>query len=523
MKILENIKQQRNKNMDFDISIRKLGKIKDIFSFFRFIRKEDELGINILLESVGEHSNEMMFSFIGLKPDFLVKIAGDELVFPSIFTETGEIIKEAGRSVVSTEDDYTLPFDDAVPMKIKGLEMLREIFPISKSAMPELFPRKVFSGGLLGYVGYDIIASRVGYEPEISSQEAFPDAIFGLFTTVLAYSHTTCNLYLIETGFGKSPENGNDINRLLEGFKKQSKRQTLEGHSLTNLEDNFESLIGIDDWTAMIQDCKEHILAGDIIQAVLSRKMVTDSTVDPLDVYAGLRILNPSPYMFFLNFPGIHGGNIRIIGSSPEALITKDRDTLMTVPIAGTRRRGRDPADELKMETELLEDEKEIAEHVMLVDLARNDLSRVSIPGTVITDELIRLKKFPNVMHLTSKVHSRSLLDPFSVLESVFPAGTVSGAPKQRAMEIINQLEPESRGPYAGCVGYISFTGDMDMAISIRTLFNKNERYVAQAGAGIVADSQPRLEYIETANKLKGVLSTVAFAESMAHENGGGR
>ncbi len=247
--------------------------------------------------------------------------------------------------------------------------------------------------------------------------------------------------------------------------------------------------------------------------------MLAESDINPLDVYSALKVLNPSPYMYFLNFGKAYNGDIRIIGSSPEALIRKENTYLETHPIAGTRRRGRDTEDEKKMEYELLHSEKELAEHIMLVDLARNDLAKVSVPGSVDTFEFIKLKKFPSVMHLVSKVKAESYLDPFSIFKSVFPAGTVSGAPKKRAMEIINNLELENRGPYAGCVGYFSFSGDMDNAISIRTIFNKDKKYIAQAGAGIVADSSPEEEFIETRNKMNGILSTINLAERFLNKN----
>jgi anthranilate synthase component 1 len=391
--------------------------------------------------------------------------------------------------------------------------------------MPELFPRKIFSGGLLGYIGYDVVAPFVGYEPSANMRDKFPDILMGLFTKVLAYSHSTKTLYHINNSLTKySPDQ--KISNMLEKFKDKYKRNLkfteVDKTEILLKETNFKSNTSKENWKSIIEAVKNHIYSGDIIQAVLSRKMVEQSDVDPLSVYQALRILNPSPYMYYLDFEKAHNGDVRIIGSSPEPLITKSQSTLETVPIAGTRRRGRNPEDERKMEQELLHSEKELAEHIMLVDLARNDLARISEPGTVNTYELIKLKKFPSVMHLVSKVRSISNLDPFKILKSMFPAGTVSGAPKKRAMEIIHKLESEDRGPYAGVVGYISFTGDMDMAISIRTLFNKNKTFIAQAGGGIVADSKPDEEYLETTNKMKGILSTINLAKEITEKNGGG-
>jgi anthranilate synthase component 1 len=216
--------------------------------------------------------------------------------------------------------------------------------------------------------------------------------------------------------------------------------------------------------------------------------------------------------MYNMNF-----GDVKIIGSSPEALITKNKDILNTVPIAGTIRRGKTLEEDLKFEKQLLEDPKEQAEHIMLVDLARNDLAKVSYPGTVNTYDLMSIQKYQKVQHIVSKVTSRTPLDGYQVLKSIFPAGTLSGAPKLRAMQIIQELESESRGPYGGGVGYFSFNGDMAFAIAIRTMFGRNGTYFAQAGGGIVSDSQPDDEFRETYNKLYSVIKSIKIAE--AREN----
>jgi anthranilate synthase component I len=503
--------------MELNLSIQKLGKTNDIFGFYKHLTEKTESKNHVLLESVEETSHEMMFSFIGIQPDFMLKVLGDQLSIYNIESESGEKMKEMCENGIYEESTYKMPFEDDVPMILPGLDKLKQIFPISKSAMPELFPQKIFSGGLLGYIGYDIVSNYVGYTPSGSVTEMFPDIVMGLFTKVLAYSHTTNTIYQVDNNIGNFQPDY-QIKNIFERFKKlndgvQLDEKKFDIKEIMSQTTSFKSNTPEEKWVDMIEKTKEHVYSGDIIQAVISRKMLAETDASPLDVYRALKILNPSPYMFYLNFDDAHNGDIRIIGSSPEALITKNQNHLETVPIAGTRRRGRTPEDEIKMENELLKSEKEMAEHIMLVDLARNDLSRVSVPGTIDTYKLTQLKKFPNIMHLISKVRSTSYLDPFTILKSMFPAGTVSGAPKKRAMELINKIELENRGPYSGCVGYISFTGDMDMAISIRTIFNKNKKYIAQAGAGIVADSDPMEEYLETANKMKGILSTINLAE----------
>ncbi|MHA1369227.1 MAG: anthranilate synthase component I family protein [Promethearchaeota archaeon] len=508
--------------MDLNVNIKKIGRTDDIFGFYKYLVDKFESKNHALLESVSDSSREMLFSFIGIEPDFMIKICGEKLDFYEMKTKLGEKIKENAENIgFASKGKPDIPFDDDVPINIQAFDLLQGIFPISRSAMPELFPRKVFSGGLLGYIGYDVVAPHVGYKPSSEMQEIFPDLVMGFFTNVVAYSHVTKTIYHISNSVGNyNPDNV--IPFLYDKFTKEKRSNKgkldllLKNGKEEDLESNFKSNTTAEEWEVMIEKAKEHIVNGDIIQAVISRKVMTENEVPPMLVYQALKVLNPSPYMFYLNFEDAHGGDIRIIGSSPEALITKNQSSLQTVPIAGTRRRGRDEEDEKRMEYELLHSEKELAEHVMLVDLARNDLARVSYPGSVETFELLKLKKFPHVMHLTSKVRSRSPLDPFSILKSMFPAGTVSGAPKKRAMEIIHELEKEDRGPYAGCVGYVSFIGDMDMAISIRTIFNKNKLYFAQAGAGIVADSDPKEEFLETRNKMNGILSAITLGEKLS-------
>ncbi len=504
--------------MELNLNIQKIGKTQDIFGFYRYLTNRIESKNHALLESIDLNSQEMHFSFIGLQPDFMVKVMKNNLKIYDVETEKGERMKKRCFSSTFSEPNIPASFQDKVPINLPGIDRLKEIFPISQSAMPELFPQKIFSGGLLGYIGYDVVSPYVGYEASDSMQHMFPDIIMGMFTKILAYSHTTHSIYEVNNTIGSNNGN-NTISTLFEKFKESNYSpfvlpKSLDRNAILAQTSGFKTNTSKDQWRKIIEETKDHIYAGDIIQAVMSRKMITESDVKPIDVYQALRILNPSPYMYFMNFEGAHNGDIRIIGSSPEALITKNQSHLETVPIAGTRRRGRNAEDELKMTYELQHSAKEVAEHIMLVDLARNDLAKVSVPGSIDTYKLLELKKFPNIMHLISRVKATSYLDPFSILKSMFPAGTVSGAPKKKAMELIHKLEIEDRGPYAGCAGYINFTGDMDMAINIRTIFNKDKTYIAQAGGGIVADSDPDEEFLETQNKLKGVTATIGFAEN---------
>ena len=255
---------------------------------------------------------------------------------------------------------------------------------------------------------------------------------------------------------------------------------------------------------------KEYIAAGDIFQVVLSQRFERKSDVDPFDVYRALRVINPSPYMYYIDT-----GDTEIVGSSPEILVRVEDKKIVLRPIAGTRERGETEAEDKTLEEELKKDPKEMAEHIMLVDLGRNDVGRVAEKGSVEVTELMAVERYSHVMHMVSNVEGKlvSGLDAFDVLRACFPAGTVTGAPKVRAMEIIDELEPIKRGPYAGAVGYFSYSGNMDTCITIRTLIIKNGKVYVQAGAGIVADSVPEREYTETVNKAMGMMKAVEMAE----------
>lgn len=259
----------------------------------------------------------------------------------------------------------------------------------------------------------------------------------------------------------------------------------------------------------MVRQAKRQIRSGEIIQVVLSQRFQVNLKTDPFNIYRALRALNPSPYMYCLKF-----GDIQVIGSSPELLVRCEDGVVETRPIAGTRPRGKDEADDARLAKDLLADEKEKAEHIMLVDLGRNDLGRVCQQGTVHLSEFMSIEKYSHVMHIVSNVRGKLKkgMDDFDVLQAAFPAGTVSGAPKIRAMEIIEDLEKEQRGPYAGCIGYFSFSGNLDTCITIRTIVTHKKKAYIQAGAGIVADSVPKKEFQETMNKAKAQIMAIELA-----------
>jgi anthranilate synthase component 1 len=318
-----------------------------------------------------------------------------------------------------------------------------------------------------------------------------------------------CNVHLHEN---EDPETAyaearRQINRMLDLLRRplalQCEENDREGRQ--ELEANFTP----DAFAAAVERCKEYIRAGDIFQVVLSQRFSGELHSDPFDIYRALRTINPSPYMYFLRF-----GESLIVGASPEVLVRKEGDQVDVRPIAGTSPRGKTAAEDLVFEQQLLADPKERAEHIMLVDLGRNDIGRVAVGGTVKVSELMVVERYSHVMHIVSNVRGRLRpgLDCFDVFKAAFPAGTLSGSPKIRAMEIIDELEPVRREAYGGAVGYFSFNGNMDLAIAIRTLQIEKNRFYLQAGAGIVADSDPQKEYQETLNKARGVKRAIEMA-----------
>ncbi|MBN1217033.1 MAG: anthranilate synthase component I family protein [Candidatus Lokiarchaeota archaeon] len=495
--------------MEFDIHIEKIGELDNIFGFYKYLVDKYDLKKHALLESSSENKNETLYSFIALEPDFMLEINAGKSKIYDITSARGENIKEYLESKDPAEErpHNPLPFKDNVNYNMIALNTLSHLTPYSNLPFTELFPRNIFYGGMLGYIGYDVVAPYVGY----TSSSDFPDILMGLYTKVLVYSHKSNALFMIDNSINDYSKD-RDIRYQLSLFNRNSIQQNQKEIPLDIDEideSTFRSNTSKSAHARMVEKTKEHIYAGDIVQAVISRRLYTETKVDPMKIYEIMRELNPSQYMYNINF-----NNFKIIGSSPEALITKNKDILTTMPIAGTIKRSKNPEEDFKLERLLLDDPKEQAEHIMLVDLARNDLAKVSYPGTVETYNFMTIQKYQKVQHIVSKVRSKSPLDGYEILKSVFPAGTLSGAPKLEAMKIINNLETEARGPYGGGTGYFSFNGDMAFAITIRTLFGKNGLYFAQAGGGIVADSQPENEYMETYNKLYSVIKSIKIVEA---------
>lgn len=389
-----------------------------------------------------------------------------------------------------------------------------------------------FTGGLVGYLGYDLVRY---FEPSVAltPHPALPEAIFLLADTLVAFDHAFGRLLLIANPRlneqGQLDLDGAEarLDAIQSRLESPLPRDLLTGTNGTVQQQSgvpeLHSNLSRHEFIQAVERAKEHIAAGDIFQVVLSQQLSRETSAAPFEIYRNLRRLNPSPYMYFFDFGSLAGEPaLRLIGASPEMHVRLEGRRASVRPIAGTRPRGRSPEQDLALEKELLADPKECAEHVMLVDLARNDLGRVCEYGTVQVPEQMTVERYSHVMHIVSHVEGqlRPEYDAFDLLRVTFPAGTVSGAPKIRAMQIIGDLEGAPRGPYAGAVGYFSYDGSLDTCITIRTLVMRGQQVSVQAGAGIVADSDPEREYQETLNKARALAVAVEKSERIIPDGG---
>jgi len=394
------------------------------------------------------------------------------------------------------------------------LKELRSLLASFKAHQAESLPR--FFGGLVGYLGYDMVRFMEKL-PNAHSPLELPDSSFMVPRTVLIHDSFKQKLVIVNCVELKEDNDPAElykrscdrIDEVAAQLKQPIPYEFVESPAGDH-DHEFSSNMDEKSFKEMVHNAKEYILDGDIIQVVLSQRFHTETDLSPFALYRALRHINPSPYLFYLQL-----GNVIQIGSSPEILVRLENNEIELRPIAGTRHRGETAEEDRALEEELLADPKERAEHLMLVDLGRNDAGRVAKPGSVEVRDLLVIERYSHVMHIVSGVHG--LLaddrDQFDVMSACFPAGTVSGAPKIRAMEIIEELEPERRGPYAGAVGYFGFSGNMDFCITIRTFVMQGRNLWIQAGAGIVADSDPEKEFEETLNKARGLRRAVELAE----------
>ena len=454
----------------------------------------DEPGF--LLESV-ERERWSRWSFVGRRPAVT-------------FTARGRRV-EADATV-----DSSIPLDGGILATLEGV-LARYRAP----ALPELPP---LHSGIVGYLGYDVVR-EVERLPDIPPDDrGFPDAVLSIISELAAYDHWQQRVVLVANAWIPDGATEADLDLAyedavarLESLARDGARPldepVVEPPDRDEPPPDVRRCTSPEQYAAAVAAAREHILAGDIFQVVLSQRFDLDLDALPFDLYRALRQVNPSPYMYF-----VRHAELSVVGSSPEPMVRLVDGTVISRPIAGTRRRGRTEEEDRRMGAELREHPKEVAEHIMLVDLARNDVGRVVDFGTEQVDELMTLEHYSHVMHLTSQVTGRLRegLGPIDVLRATLPAGTVSGAPKVRAMEIIDELEPVKRGPYAGVVGYVDFSGNLDTAIAIRTMFvGPDGRASVQAGAGIVVDSDPAQEDLECRNKAAALLAAVPAARRM--------
>ncbi len=458
---------------------------------------------SFLLESVEGGEQIGRYSFIGCQPRLMIRGLG-----------TQSIIEAADGSRTHYDDVTTL---DQLERLVVGKNRA------NPAPQPDL-PR--FTGGAVGYLGYETVRTFERLPAPVARPLQIPDGVWMVVDTVLAFDHVRHTIKIISTIIFDSERDLAEqyqaavdaidamTRKLIQPLSSSAYASGVASPTFPELNETLQSNQEYSEFSAAIEKAREYIKAGDIFQVVLSQRFHRPTEAEPFAVYRALRTVNPSPYMFYLHLP-----DLAIIGASPEMLVRVEDGMIETHPIAGTRRRGRDADDEARMQAELLADEKERAEHLMLVDLGRNDVGRVSKPGTVHVPKFMQVEKYSHVMHLVSVVKGEldtSRYSPLHALRACFPAGTLSGAPKVRAMEIIAELEPDQRCAYGGCVGYVSFGGlSLDTAITIRTMVIKDGIAYVQAGAGIVADSDPKLEDLETRNKAGALIRALHVAEML--------
>jgi anthranilate synthase component 1 len=461
---------------------------------------------SFLLESVEGEEKIARFSFLAKDPELVFQSKHNSISISRL--HKGKMVKESHEIT-----DTPLTFIRQILNKYKFVDI------------PQL-PR--FCGGLVGYLSYDIVKFFEKLPFKTKDDLKLPDALLVLAKSLIIFDHLNHHIKVVQCVY-VNPKSSKaqkvreykkalkQIDRTISeldrplAVKTRTKHKTKASlHKLQVKSNTTEA-----QYKKMVTEAKKQIRAGEIIQVVLSQRFEVDLKTDPFNIYRTLRAVNPSPYMFYLNFDGI-----QIIGSSPELLVRCENGIVETRPIAGTRPRGKDDKQDALLAKDLLDDPKERAEHIMLVDLGRNDLGRVCKQGTVHVSEFMSVEKYSHVMHIVTNVKGtlKRNCDHLDVLKASFPAGTLSGAPKIRAMEIIEDLEKVTRGPYAGCIGYFSFSGNLDSCITIRTIVAHKGRAYIQAGAGIVADSDPKKEYQETVNKAKAQIMAIELAHHQTNE-----
>jgi anthranilate synthase component 1 len=445
-----------------------------------------------LFESVVGGERVGRFSFVGSNPILRIDAYGTDVVITS----------NDGAEKRYTADD-----------PLRELEDLLKEFDAAR--LPELPP---FCGGAVGYAGYDVVRYCEHLPDAPPDDRQLPDLSFAIFDRMVIFDHIRKTILIVAHADNSTTDPRSAYEQAAAQVDSicEQLQQTPSGIEMADIAMDgepslkFQSNFTQPEFEDAVERCKAYIKAGDIFQVVISQRLSLETTARPLDIYRALRVVNPSPFMFFMKTQGSN-----LIGASPEIMVRSDEGEITIRPLAGTRKRGATPEEDQALADELLADEKERAEHVMLVDLARNDVGRVAKYGTVKLNDVMVVERYSHVMHITSNVcgELREGLTALDALRAGLPAGTVSGAPKVRAMQIIDEMERHRRGPYAGAVGYIDFSGNMDTCIALRTLVMQGQTAYVQAGAGIVADSVPETEYQETLSKAKGLLKAIEIAE----------
>ena len=445
-----------------------------------------------MLESIEDAEKWGRYSFLGYDP--LLE-----------FTCQNGVVQIRG------DADFNELNDDVITIKTYSPnEIIRDLVLRNKSPKLDYLPP--FTGGFVGYFAYDYIKySEPSLNLDAENQDQFKDIDLMLFDKVIAFDNFKQKIIVItniktddlENNYEKACRELREIADLIKNGKK-TEIEPLK------LKSEFRPVFSREEYCDMVEKAKDYIREGDIFQVVLSNRIEADISGSLFDTYRVLRTTNPSPYMFYFS-----SNDIEIAGASPETLVKLNDRKLYTFPLAGTRPRGKTPEEDLKLEEELLGDEKELAEHNMLVDLGRNDIGRISEIGSVHVDKYMSVERFSHVMHIGSTVTGtlKSDLDPLAAIDSILPAGTLSGAPKIRACEIINELENNKRGIYGGAIGYVDLSGNIDTCISIRIAFSRNNKVFIRSGAGIVADSVPDSEFEESLNKAAAVINALKFAD----------
>ncbi len=454
----------------------------------------DDGGSACLFESVIGGEKVGRYSFLATKP-------------------YAELSARSNRVTLKTEEGTT-EFDAADPLE----EIRKQLDALKAAHLPQLPP---FEGGAIGYAGYDVVRYTEHLPNPPHDDRQLPDLCFGFYNEMIVFDNVTKTMFVIvmarvddsavksEAAYNLAKDR---VDQLVGKLSGPASGLTCADIDTTGApEISFKSNFEQSEFEDAVRKCVEYIRAGDIFQVVISQRLECEISAEPFDIYRSLRVVNPSPFMFFLRT-----ADVTLVGSSPEILCRVVDGQLTVRPLAGTRPRGKNAEEDARLAEELLADPKERAEHVMLVDLGRNDVGRVSEYGTVELSDLMSIERYSHVMHITSNVTGKLTPDnnAFDALRACLPAGTVSGAPKVRAMEVIDELERHRRGPYAGAVGYFDFAGNMDTCIALRTLVVQGNKAYIQVGAGIVADSDPASEYEETLNKARGLLKAIEITEA---------